>query len=399
MGRRLVGVWCAALLALAVGAPVAQAEFGVAAFTAAVQDNGGNEVTQAGSHPFNGITDFTLNSNPITMTPDGMVKNIRVDLPPGLISNPEATPKCSEAEYPSCPANTWIGNEDFYAGPLPPETYKVYNMVPKEGQVSLFSFDSPLGRTDIVGGVRDESDFGLFFTISDIPQIANLRRSKLTFFGVPADRNGGGATRSPFITLPTACLGIQNTKLTVESYAGETKTALSPTSQGASGCNHVPFAPSVSVTPDTTQQDKPVGPAITLHVPQPLNPDGLESAHVKDTVVTLPPGLTLNPAAATGLGSCTDAQLGVGTDNAVPCPASSKVGTVNIVSPVLSGPADGQRLSRPAAVATTRSGSSSSPRASGSRCGSWAASRPTSRPASSRRHSPTRRRSRSPTSR
>ncbi|MEA2480084.1 MAG: hypothetical protein QOJ07_2006, partial [Thermoleophilaceae bacterium] len=191
------------------------------------------------------------------------------------------------------------------------------------------------------GGVRDTSDFGLFFTISNVPQIANLRRSKLTFFGIPADRNGGGGARIPFITLPTACLGIQNTKLTVESYAGETKTALSPTSQGASGCGLVPFAPSIGVTPDTTQQDKPVGPAVNLHVPQPLNPDGLESAHVKDAVVTLPPGLTLNPAAATGLQGCTDAQLGIGTGKPVACPAASKVGTVSIATPVLSAPLTG----------------------------------------------------------
>jgi hypothetical protein len=332
----------AALLALAVIAPAAQAEFGVSAFQAAVQDNAGNEVTQAGSHPYNGITDFTLNTtDPVTQMPDGQVKNIRVDLPPGLISNPEATPKCSDAQYPACPANTWIGNEDFSAAALPTQTYKVYNMVPKEGQVSLFSFDSPLGRTDIVGGVRDTSDYGLFFTISNVPQVSNLRRSKLTFFGIPADRNAGGGARVPFITLPTACAGIQTTKLTVESYAGETRTATSPTSQGASGCELVPFAPSIGVTPDTTQQDKPVGPAVNLHVPQPLNPDGIESAHVKDAVVTLPPGLTLNPAAATGLVGCTDAQFGIGTGKPVACPAASKVGTVSILSPVLSAPLTG----------------------------------------------------------
>src|SRR3954447_18208588 len=342
MRRRVFGVCCAALLALAIGAPVAQAEFGVEAFNAAVQDNGGGEVTQAGSHPFNGITDFTLNAtDPIAQMPDGQIKNIRVDLPPGLISNPEATPKCSDAQFPSCPPDTQLGTEDFYAAALPPQTYAVYNMVPKDGQVSLFAFSSPLGRTDIVGGVRDTSDYGLFFTISDVPQVANLRRSKLTFFGIPADRNGGGGARKPFITLPTACAGIQTTKLTVESYAGETKTAASPTSQGASGCNLVPFSPSIGVPPDTTQQDKPVGPSVNLHVPQPLNPDGLESAHVKDDVVTLPPRLTLNPAAATGLVGCTDAQFGIGPGKPVACPAASKWGTASSASPVLSAPLPG----------------------------------------------------------
>ena len=43
----------------------------------------------------------------------------------------------------------------------------------------------------------------------------------------------------------------------------------------------------------------------------------------------------LNPSAANGLQTCTDAQFGKGTENPVACPAASKVGTVTIESPPL----------------------------------------------------------------
>ena len=58
---------------------------------------------------------------------------------------------------------------------MPP--FPVFNMVPQAGQVSDFAFNAPVfGRSDIVGGLRGTTDYGLFFTISDIPQNANLAR-------------------------------------------------------------------------------------------------------------------------------------------------------------------------------------------------------------------------------
>ena len=67
--------------------------FGVQAFNAEVRKTAtpGDLETQAGSNPYDGVTDFTFNTS--GLTPDGNVKNIRVDLPPGLVSNPEATPE------------------------------------------------------------------------------------------------------------------------------------------------------------------------------------------------------------------------------------------------------------------------------------------------------------------
>src|SRR3954462_11226314 len=81
---------------LLVAATPAHAAFGVSSFTARVVDNAvlAHDVTQAGAHPYFGITAFTFNN--FLGIPDGNVRNVRVDVPPGLISNPQATPRCTD---------------------------------------------------------------------------------------------------------------------------------------------------------------------------------------------------------------------------------------------------------------------------------------------------------------
>jgi hypothetical protein len=56
---------------------------------------------------------------------------------------------------------------------------------------------------------------------------------------------------------------------------------------------------------------------------------------VKDVRVTLPEGMTINPAAANGLEACTDEQFAKGTHANNTCPAASRIGAVSIATPVL----------------------------------------------------------------
>jgi hypothetical protein len=125
--------------------------------------------------------------------------------------------------------------------------------------------------------------------------------------------------------------------LTVDSYEDTTPvTATDTTPTGASGCDQVPFDPSIAVTPGTTQADAPTSAAVDLHVPQSYDDfTKLATAHVKDVRVTLPDGMTINPAAANGLAACTDAQFGKGTHDPIACPDGSKIGDVEIDTPVL----------------------------------------------------------------
>jgi hypothetical protein len=339
----------------ALAAPNAFAADFIDSFSADVWKDAAKTIveTRAGSTPDSGVTDFTI-TNMAGLTGE-QIKNIRVDLPAGLISNPAATPQCPQADFPACDADTQIGTVDLQAA-LVPGSAPVYNLVPDDGHVSDFGFAvGGILTTHIIGGVRDTGDFGLFFTISDVPNNINLNHSKLTFFGDPAANNGGGGSHAPFIRLPTACVGPQVTRLTIQTYSGNTYTKDSVTTDhamptpheiGASDCDKVPFAPTIGVTPSTTQRDAPVGAAVNIGVPWQTDPAELASAHVKNTVVTLPPGMTISPSAANGLQACTDAQFAQGTHDAITCPDASKVGTATIETPVLPGanPGEGAKL-------------------------------------------------------
>jgi hypothetical protein len=337
MRPRLQFVLVAAVAALGTAAPAAQAAFGVSDFKADVFKADGTTVeTQAGAHPFTGVTSFRFNTTALG-TPDGNVKSVRVDLPPGLVSNPLATPQCPQAAFPSCPIDTQLGTETLTTplGALPP--IPVFNMVPQAGQVSDFAFNAPVfGRSDIVGGLRGTTDYGLFFTISDIPQNANLVASRLEFWGVPADpahdaaRGGASdAPHKPFLTLPTACAGPQTTTLTVTSYAGETATKTATTATGASGCDTLPFSPKLSAVADgNTSASSGAGLTVTLEQPE-------DQANVHSVSVVLPKVLAAR--ASTVFGACLEQ-----TFQADPAGcAAAQVGTVSSSTPLLAGTLDG----------------------------------------------------------
>ncbi len=320
--RRIASTTAVAAASL-IAVSSASAAFGVASFNAEVRNSNtpGDLDTQAGSTPFTGVTDFAFNN---TMNvPDGNVKDVRVDLPPGLISNPQATPKCTEAQFPNCPSNTQLGTEQLTVSPGVTVTEPVYNMVPKAGQLSLFSLNTPVGRTDIVGGIRDTTDYGLFFTISDVPQNANLLRSVLTFFGDPPAQNGAGGPSSPFIRLPTSCSGPQTTLLTVTSYAGETATAKAVTPTGATGCDALPFMPKLVATTFAAGVGKPAG--LTVKLTQTPS-----EANVSSVRVTLPSQLGVRIANLQH--ACPEATFNAGPTT---CPANSRVGSVSAITPLL----------------------------------------------------------------
>ncbi len=119
------------LLALLVGAiviasaPAAQAAFGVEKFFAANCDKGFEKCGEgakeagkaeaeaegyrvAGGHPYFGVTDFVLNTvepEPGLKVPAESLKNLRVDVAPGVVTNPQAVPYCSVKTSPRPKSN------------------------------------------------------------------------------------------------------------------------------------------------------------------------------------------------------------------------------------------------------------------------------------------------------
>ena len=130
------------------------------------------------------------------------------------------------------------------------------------------------------------------------------------------------------------------------------------------GCNHLPFSPEIKVSPDGQQASKPSGLTVDVHVPQEgqLNPTGLANSNIKDIAVTLPEGVTINPAGANGLEACSEGLIGYlpGESTSAErtafhaeaaqtpleqglnfCPNASKIGTVKIKTPLLPNPLEG----------------------------------------------------------
>jgi hypothetical protein len=379
-------------------------KFGVDRLEQLPLNGDGSFDTQAGSHPFQFVTTLQLNSDFekgasfLTEGPSqpAMPKELRFNLPPGLVGNPSALPQCPLSKFQpvnnpgglsECPSNTVIGVASVMLSlegtPLGEQITQpfdvvgpLYNLTPSVGEPARFGFVVIPGTGSNVpvyldASVRTGGDYGVTVSVHNISQEIPFFASQVTFWGVPANSRHdtsrgeclgpqqretgcslpGQQDVTPFLTLPTSCTGASNPFTTnVEAASWQEPSVFTPGSQGEyrlndgaghlfgmDGCNRLAFEPSINVTPDGQQAGTPTGLTVGVHVAQQasLNPNGLADSTVKDTTVTLPAGLALNAAAADGLESCSEAQAALSADVAASCPDASKVGTVEINSPLL----------------------------------------------------------------
>jgi streptogramin lyase len=346
------------------------ATFGLNAFSLDVLNEQGQLETQAGAHPYQMTTSITFNTtndvngNPaVTANP----KDIEVELPPGLIGDPTATPKCSLAENLDfeCPGASQVGvitvhdetGDNFEAG--------IYNLVPPAGVAARFGTQITNEiNAYIQATVRTGGDYGVSADSLNIANESGVTRVSVTLWGVPADSShedkrycpypSGGhlgyqpppcpsdAPPVPFLRNPTSCLGAQTTTMSVDSWQGPGNFARASSEMpGFTSCNKVSFTPQITVQPESSATDSPTGLHVDLHVPQNENPTGLAEADLKDAVVTLPQGVTVNPSSAGGLQACSPAQIELHGPEPAQCPDASKIGSVEIDTPLVDHPLDG----------------------------------------------------------
>lgn len=335
---------------------------------------------QAAGHPPYGVTEFkidTIGTFPKEV-PLSVVTHVRTDVGPGVSVSPQAMAKCSLKEFngievapgfftaSECKEGTTAGGTEIgvnevvvYLGPELgvdlPITGKVYNVEPPTGFASDFGVALPLPKelteaffkkptpqlyahSQIDGNVEWASDYHDYYEINVSPLLP-LISSRLVLKGNIGDTENGG-----FITLPSNCVppGAATTDtVTLTSLEGQKASKAYVTPIGTEGCNGVapfspvPFAPELLLKPQTTQTDQPDGITTELKLPHDTSSTGIDSSQLKNATVTLPEGMTLNPAAAYGLEACTPKQIGIGTRNEVTCPAGSKIGTVTLNVPDL----------------------------------------------------------------
>jgi len=391
MRGRLAHVWLRALLAGMIAAaclPGVAHAFAVSKWEAGTcresscTDGGSHAAfyTQAAGHPDFGITDFEFDHRkvgPLDEEPEGKVKDVRVDLPPGLAIDPEATATCSEQQFDefNCPKESQVGEDEatgtatllevlHLASATVKERFPVYNIARRPGEPARFGVEvnsetlkllaqaghDLRGRIYLEGAISwhpeppaaggedsgvASGDYHEFFRIQNIPREPELIESKLIFWGVPQEHQHSpvGRVGKPvaFITLPSTCASKPITHLHVDSYEdpGHFLAYENETPVAATGCDQLAFNPSLSLTPETTQSDAPDGVSADLHVPQAtLEPSKPNSPDVQSAQVTLPEGMSLNPSAANGLQACSDQQFDEGA-----CPSASQVGTVGVDAP------------------------------------------------------------------
>jgi hypothetical protein len=353
--------------------------FGISNYEQAAFNENGSVDTQAGSHPYGLTTTLDLNRTGVVPYQPAMPKDLHFDLPPGLVGNPTVFPQCPEPQFEvqvgfvnECPADTVVGvasitiYEPNYGGLINIVT-PVFNLKPAVGEPARFGFLTLVAHVILDTSVRTGGDYGVTASVNNITQLTSFVSSQVTLWGVPGDpvHNqsrgweciGGGVWHQfnpavgtcsppaqsnppPFLSLATSCTGPLQTTVSADSWAEEglfTPPMGSSFQENQDGCNRLPFEPSISVAPSGQAASTPTGLTVGIHVPQAsiLNPTGLAEANVKNTTVALPAGVVLNPAAADGLQSCSEAQIMLSQDAAPSCPEASKVGLVSIKTPLL----------------------------------------------------------------
>jgi hypothetical protein len=366
---------CAWVLGAILAAP-AGAAFGITHFDGAVLKSPGVASTQAGEHPSELVTEieFALTTDyagrPI---PDGDFKDVETSLPAGLVGNPLATPRCTIPEFRSnsletgCSSDAAVGFVEL-ASTESTIYAPIYNLRPEPDEPALFGFHILTASAFMHASVRSGGNYGLDVDIPNVSQALPLYGAKLTLWGVPAEGSHNGmrghclgtsgpsgaecpslAQPRPFLTNPSLCGGATTTELRADSWQepGVEHSASFRSHEpgggevGIEGCAALEFAPAFDVKLTPAVADSPAGAEIEVTVPQDEIPNHLATPELKKAAITLPEGVSVNAAAANGLGACTEAQIGLKSAGAAGCPDSSKLGTVNIQTPLLEDPLRG----------------------------------------------------------
>jgi len=387
-------------------------EFGDEAYELSAENEDGSLDNRAGTHPFQLTTTIALNKTieeGDTPASAGLVKNLHFALPPGLLGDPNAVPQCSDADFSSigkanvnaCPSNTAIGvavTELGHPTGVPghlTETIPVFNLVPAPGEPARFGFEIFKVPVIFDTAVRTDGDYGVTVSVTNATEAGWVLGSQVSFWGEPGDprhdQSRGWAclqgesvlgerckppeerSTKPFLDLPTSCVGGLTTEMLGSSWTGGSlKEEFSLPALG--GCEQLPFTPSMTVqpiaeaegdkAPPTTSANSPTGLRVDVKLPQKettLAARGLAEADDKDSTVALPEGIQLSPAAANGLTSCSEEEVGFKSQQStIPdpfapgapeplqfstapanCPSASKVGVVHINTPLLPNELEG----------------------------------------------------------
>jgi hypothetical protein len=350
-----------------VGVAGASEGFGFESTGVSFVNRDGTPDLQAGSHPYDFTLHLALRTGAGGLTIGGAMRDLITDLPAGMVGDPLAVPRCRREEFegvgPNCAPSTQVGVVQANLPGLGEVPGPLYNLEPSPGAVAQLGFSATELTALASASVRTDAGYGVRLSTPNLP--VEVSAITITVWGTPADPShdaergqaaaehrglpvASDAPLLPFLTLPATCgseapiVGLSaDSALAPGQYVSEPALLRdeggNPSALG--GCEGVPFSPTVSALPTATTTESPSGLGFQLDLPNQglLNPkEGAvaETEPVK-TEVMLPQGVTVNPAAADGQGSCSEAQFAAATSENPGCPAASKLGTLVAKTPLL----------------------------------------------------------------
>jgi hypothetical protein len=365
------------------------------------------QFTQAGGHPWalttTGEFETEIGAQGSSATRD--VKDIVGNLPPGLLGDPMAVPRCSLTQATSsavqCPTDTQVGVYRLHYFGGKQYVAPIVNVTPEAGQSAEFALENtvkavstPLLTAHLIR--TSEGERYSFDVIGKEIPVVGLEKFELTFWGVPADpshdpargricesaspadtavscEHGGqsaGIEPVPFLTMPTDCTaGPEPATMRADSWQEPGSVGLEGRYTGyvqatsvfpaVTGCDLLRFKPGtgVGLEPDTQMADEPVGLGVDLKIPLDETPGTNATPLLRDTAVTLPEGMSVSPGIVDGIKACNATgpeginitgpeSERVGLDGELHlapghCPDASIVGEAEAVTPFLPVPVKG----------------------------------------------------------
>jgi hypothetical protein len=403
--RRLSTAIPGAIVVLMLLAPANAGAFdfrpGAEGFDANVYAEGGDTATQAGSHPLSVKFDVNFESEGGGPFTDGDLRNLSLEMPPGLIENPTtiATEECSQADFQtprespweeslsgeSCKDDTQVGvvtvRSSFAGGTT--RTFGLFNLAPSPGAPSALGFNPYGDPVILVPTIRQsEGEYGITLRAKNVSQFLDISGVTLTIWGVPwsvihNEQRGNcldelepshgwakcsvgrpskfdGEVRA-YLTLPTSCEEPMDFRAVAEAWPQPDEVAPPPAigkTEGKAtlgGCDKLKFEPHAIAQLENPRASSPSGYDFNIKVERDeiegiYEPGKNAPAPVRKAVVTLPEGVTINPSVGAGLGVCTPEQFEAETPSSpfgLGCPGESKIGDFSVKSPIITGPIEG----------------------------------------------------------
>jgi hypothetical protein len=356
----------------------------------------GSPALEAGTHPYALHAEVNLEEGPESPGQPGVpfpaedLRDMRFQLPSGLISNPSVALQCTLAQFTtpressneeslsgeSCPDKSQIGTITMRSALLggSSRTFGLFILAPPPGVAAMLG-TAPFGDPITFGGqVRNtEGEYGLDVEARSFPQGLAIDGVEIDLWGVPwavshdSQRGdclnesdpefgwgkcsvGPPKTNSPkaFLTLPTNCIAPLHWAVSADSWQQPGHwvgaNAISRDAKGNPApmqrCDRINFATTSFSGPTTNRASTATGFDFNLTQSQEglTEPEGIAGSQVQKAVVSLPQGFSINPSVGAGLGVCTPAQFAAETATSIPgsaCPNNSNIGSFQVETPLV----------------------------------------------------------------